>query len=115
MRPSLSPFENGAYGTPFRVVSDEVGGPHTSDVGRAETKSNNEGAMVGYVECVCITLIVLNSVKMSRHKKIPKLSGASLPRDSTLNLHRDLSRSNATSSRHNSLDINYFMSRAIAV
>jgi hypothetical protein len=46
MRPSLSPFEKGAYGTPFRVVSVEVGGPQPSVAGKASTRSSNEGAMI---------------------------------------------------------------------
>jgi hypothetical protein len=48
MRPSLSPFENGAYGTPFRVVSVEVGGPQPSVAGKASTRSRSEGAMTRY-------------------------------------------------------------------
>jgi hypothetical protein len=47
MRPSLSPLEYGAYGTPSRVVSLEVGGPHESSEGRAEMISDSEiGAMI---------------------------------------------------------------------
>ena len=30
MRPSLSPFENGAYGMPSSVVDEVTGGPHSS-------------------------------------------------------------------------------------
>lgn len=34
MRPSLSPLEYGAYGTPSTKDSVEVGGPHVSSDGR---------------------------------------------------------------------------------
>jgi hypothetical protein len=47
MRPNLSPLEYGAYGTPFNVVSVEVGGPHESSDGSAEMMSVREiGAMI---------------------------------------------------------------------
>ena len=47
MRPNLSPFEYGAYGTPFNVVSVEVGGPQESSDGRAAMMSVSDmGAMI---------------------------------------------------------------------
>lgn len=47
MRPNLSPFEYGAYGTPFNVVSVEVGGPQESSDGREEMISESDmGAMI---------------------------------------------------------------------
>lgn len=47
MRPNLSDLENGAYGTPSRVVSLVTGGPQPSVEGSAETKSRREaGAMM---------------------------------------------------------------------
>jgi hypothetical protein len=47
MRPNLSPLEYGAYGTPFNVVSEDVGGPHESSDGSAEMMSVREmGAMI---------------------------------------------------------------------
>ena len=47
MLPSLSPLEYGAYGTPFNVVSVEVGGPHESSDGSAAMMSVREiGAMI---------------------------------------------------------------------
>lgn len=39
MRPSLSPFEYGAYGTPSTIVSVAVPGPHDSSVGSDDTRS----------------------------------------------------------------------------
>jgi hypothetical protein len=47
MRPSLSPLEKGAYGTPLRVVSVVVGGPHVSPDGSESMISRREvGAMM---------------------------------------------------------------------
>ena len=52
MRPSLSPLEYGAYGTPSRVVSVEVGGPQVSEVGRADKMSTRFiGAMIARRVC----------------------------------------------------------------
>ena len=42
MRPSLSPFEYGAYGTPSTRASVVVGGPHESSDGRAVTMEDSE-------------------------------------------------------------------------
>jgi len=43
MRPSLSPLEKGAYGTPFSVVSVVGGGPQPSPSGRAAMISERDG------------------------------------------------------------------------
>lgn len=43
MRPSLSPLENGAYGTPFKVVSFVIWGPQPGPSGRASMRSTKEG------------------------------------------------------------------------
>lgn len=52
MRPNLSPLEYGAYGTPSRVVSVEVGGPQVSSVGRADRMSTRFiGAMIARRVC----------------------------------------------------------------
>lgn len=57
MRPNLSPFENGAYGTPFKVVSEEAVGPHESSDGRAEMISEREiGAMIATGNDVSCTI-----------------------------------------------------------
>lgn len=50
MRPNLSPLEYGAYGTPSKVVSVEVVGPHDGSDGSAANKSRRAaGAMVTIV------------------------------------------------------------------
>ncbi len=45
MRPSLSPFEYGAYGTPSTRASVVVGGPHISSEGRDPTIEESEIGM----------------------------------------------------------------------
>ena len=48
MRPSLSPFEYGAYGIPPSVESFVSGGAHAGSVGRAESRFRNVvDAMLG--------------------------------------------------------------------
>ena len=67
MRPSLSPFENGAYGTPSSVVSVEVGGPHEGSVGNAATKSLKAAGMSILVAVLCfgVLRIVILSMRYS--------------------------------------------------
>lgn len=55
MRPSLSPFEYGAYGTPSTRASVVVGGPHVSSDGRAETIEEIE---IGMLLCCALKVCV---------------------------------------------------------
>lgn len=52
MRPNLSPFEYGAYGTPFNVVSFDVDGPQESSDGRAAIISARDVSAMVSAECV---------------------------------------------------------------
>lgn len=55
MRPSLSPLENGAYGTPSRVVSLVVGGPQAESVDGSEltkSRSDSKAAILSIVGMV---------------------------------------------------------------
>ena len=54
MRPSLSDFEYGAYGTPSTSESDVVGGPHDESVGSEATISVNAiGAILRDITPLC--------------------------------------------------------------
>lgn len=63
MRPNLSPFEYGAYGTPFNVVSVEVEGPHESPEGSPLIISRRDSdAMIA----ACCEVEVVNFVAGAR-------------------------------------------------
>lgn len=58
MRPSLSPLEYGAYGTPSTRASVVVGGPHESSDGRAVTIEDKEiGILQGDVDYEMETVV----------------------------------------------------------
>ena len=49
MRPNLSPFEYGAYGTPSTKASVVIGGPHTSSDGKAVTIEESDRDMIAVI------------------------------------------------------------------
>jgi hypothetical protein len=67
MRPSLSPLEKGAYGTPESMLSAEVEGPQVSSEGRAATRSARE------VEGILI--MIYGQFALGNCSKIKKVEG----------------------------------------
>ncbi len=55
MRPNLSPFEYGAYGTPSTKASVVVGGPHISSDGKAVTIEESDRDMATVIRIVVKT------------------------------------------------------------
>ena len=81
MRPSLSPFEYGAYGTPSTRASVVVGGPHVSSDGRAETIEEIEIGMLLYCTlkvCVLVFPVGQSSATLSNRNAYAKLITAIL-------------------------------------